>query len=66
MELNFKTFPYSRQIFERIIHTNLSSKKMKFIFKRYLEFERKHGDDLSVENVKTKAMDFVESKAALN
>ncbi|XP_068709241.1 protein RRP5 homolog [Montipora foliosa] len=55
-----------RQIFERVIHINLSSKKMKLFFKRYLDFERKHGDAISVENVKTKAMEYVESKAALN
>lgn len=44
----------------------MSSKKMKLFFKRYLDFERKHGDALSVEKVKTKAMEYVESKAALN
>ena len=55
-----------RQIFERVIHINLSSKKMKLFFKRYLDFERKYGDAFSVENVKTKAMEYVESKAALS
>ncbi|XP_044173478.1 protein RRP5 homolog [Acropora millepora] len=55
-----------RQIFERVIHVNMSSKKMKLFFKRYLDFERKHGDALSIEKVKTKAMEYVESKAALN
>ena len=57
---------YFRQIFERIIHINLSSKKMKLFFKRYLDFERKYGDAFSVENVKTKAMEYVESKTALS
>ena len=55
-----------RQIFERVIHINLSSKKMKLFFKRYLDFERKYGDAFSVEKVKTKAMEYVESKAALS
>ncbi|CAH3151677.1 unnamed protein product, partial [Porites evermanni] len=55
-----------RQIFERVIHINLSSKKMKLFFKRYLDFERKYGDAFSVENVKTKAMEYVESKAGLS
>jgi rRNA biogenesis protein RRP5 len=45
---------------------NMSSRKMKFFFKRYLAFEREHGDELSVEKVKTKAMEYVESKVALN
>ena len=39
---------------------------MKLFFKRYLDFERKFGDAFSVENVKTKAMEYVESKAALS
>ncbi|XP_048585462.1 protein RRP5 homolog isoform X2 [Nematostella vectensis] len=54
-----------RQIFERVIHMNLSSRKMKFLFKKYLDFEREHGDEMSVEAVKTKAMEYVESKVAL-
>ncbi|XP_022789365.1 protein RRP5 homolog [Stylophora pistillata] len=55
-----------RQIFERVIHINMSSKKMKLFFKRYLDFERKYGDAFSIENVKTQAMAYVESKAALS
>ena len=39
---------------------------MKLFFKRYLDFERKYGDAFSVENVKTKAMEYVESNAGLN
>lgn len=38
---------------------------MKFIFKRYLEFEKKYGDSKHVEGVKEKAMEFVEMKAAM-
>ena len=38
---------------------------MKLFFKRYLDFERQYGDSLSIENVKTKAVEYVESKAAL-
>eukprot|EP00794_Sanderia_malayensis_P005757 gene5757-6460_t len=51
-----------RNTFERIITMNLSTKKMKFIFKRYLEFEKTYGDGKLVEGVKKKAMNFVESK----
>lgn len=65
--LSFRCFIFHiRQIFERVIHINLSSKKMKLFFKRYLDFERKYGDAFSVENVKTKAMEYVEAKAGLN
>jgi rRNA biogenesis protein RRP5 len=49
-----------RALFERATHLALPPKKMKFLFKRYLEYERAHGDDSSVEHVKHKAMEFVE------
>lgn len=35
---------------------------MKFIFKRYLQFEQEHGDADSVEKVKAKAIKYVEGK----
>lgn len=37
-------------------------KKIKFFFKRYLEYEKKHGTEQSVQAVKEKAMEFVEAK----
>ena len=40
----------------------ISAKKMKFIFKRYLEFERQHGSSADVEAVKEKAKAYVESR----
>ena len=40
----------------------ISAKKMKFIFKRYLEFERQHGSLAGVEIVKEKAKAYVESR----
>ncbi|XP_033633254.1 protein RRP5 homolog [Asterias rubens] len=51
-----------RHLFERVIHLSLSAKKMKFFFKRYLEFEKKSGTDASVVEVKRKAVEYVESK----
>ena len=38
---------------------------MKILFKRYLEFEKKYGDDEKIEGVKRKAVDYVQSKAAV-
>ncbi|XP_006815336.1 protein RRP5 homolog [Saccoglossus kowalevskii] len=55
-----------RQLFERVIHLNLSPKRMKFFFKRYLEFEKKYGEESTVENVKQKAMHYVESKVSIS
>ena len=50
-----------RDIFERAIHLKISAKKMKFLFKRYLEFEREHGDQTLIDLVIKKARSFVES-----
>jgi rRNA biogenesis protein RRP5 len=55
--------PISR-LFERCIALNMSPKNMKFFFKRYLAFEKEHGDATTVERVKDKARDYVASKAA--
>jgi rRNA biogenesis protein RRP5 len=51
-----------RDIFERVICLNMSTKKMKFFFKRYLEFEQKYGDSSKTAAVEQKARDYVESK----
>lgn len=51
-----------RNIFERVITLNLSSKKMKNFFKRFLQFEKQHGTEKSVAHVKQKAQEYVESK----
>jgi rRNA biogenesis protein RRP5 len=37
---------------------------MKFLFKKYLQFEQDQGDDEHVEHVKQLAKDFVASAAA--
>ena len=50
----------ARALFQRCIHLTLAPKKMKFLFKKYLEYEKKHGDDTHVEFVKKKAMEYVE------
>lgn len=45
-----------------MIHLSVSVKKIKFFFKRYLEYEKKHGTPQSIQAVKEKAVEFVESK----
>ena len=55
----------ARSLFERATHLSLPPKKMKFLFKRYLEYEKVHGDDAGVEHVKQKAMEFVERAMAM-
>lgn len=53
---------FRRAVFDRTIHLSVSVKKIKFFFKRYLEYEKKHGTPQSVQAVKEKAMEFVEAK----
>ncbi|XP_063163179.1 protein RRP5 homolog isoform X1 [Candoia aspera] len=55
----------ARDIFERVIHLNLAAKKMKFFFKRYLEYEKKYGTMETIQAVKTAALEYVESKSSL-
>lgn len=50
-----------RRLFDRVINMKFSSKKMKFMFKKYLVYESEHGDEHSVEHVKQKAKEYVES-----
>lgn len=38
-------------------------KRMKGVFKKYMQFEQEHGDEAGVENVKGKAMAYVASLA---
>lgn len=54
----------TRSIFERATHLQLPPKKMKFLFKRYLEYEKKYGDAERVSYVKQRAMEFVERALA--
>lgn len=53
-----------RELFDRVIHLSVSVKKIKFFFKRYLEYEKKHGTAQSIQAVKEKAMEFVEAKGS--
>lgn len=53
-----------RDIFERVIHLSLAPKKMKFFFKRYLDYEKQHGTEKDVQAVKAKALEYVEAKSS--
>ncbi|KAM5272458.1 protein RRP5 homolog isoform 2-T2 [Ctenodactylus gundi] len=54
-----------RGIFERVIHLSLAPKKMKFFFKRYLDYEKQHGTEKDVLAVKAKALEYVEAKSSV-
>lgn len=49
----FRLFSQTRMEFK--------ARRMKGVFKSYLEFEMNHGDDAKVEAVKAKAKDYVMS-----
>lgn len=51
-----------RSLFERVTCLDLPPKKMKFLFKKYLDYEISQGEESRIENVKIKAMEFVNSK----
>ncbi|KAK3227135.1 hypothetical protein Dsin_006997 [Dipteronia sinensis] len=53
-----------RSLFERAISLSLPPKRMKFLFKKYLEYEKSQGEDARIEYVKQKAMEYVESTIA--
>ncbi|XP_042394409.1 rRNA biogenesis protein RRP5-like [Zingiber officinale] len=53
-----------RALFERVTCLSLPPKKMKFLFKKYLEYEKAHGDEETMEHVKRRALEYVESSLA--
>ncbi|KAK1931670.1 rRNA biogenesis protein RRP5 [Phytophthora citrophthora] len=63
-EIKFGDVALVRALFERLLAMDFSAKKMKFLFKKYLQFEQDQGDDEHVEHVKQLAKDFVASAAA--
>jgi len=52
----------TRSLLERATHLDLNPKSMKFLFKRYLNFEREVGDKQRIAHVKQRAMDYVAQK----
>ena len=52
----------TRGLLERATHLELTPKSMKFLFKKFLDFERKRGNKEKVEKVKRMAMDYVAEK----
>ena len=57
---SFLCFALLRRLFERVINMKFSSKKIKFFFKKYLEFEKMYGDETGIANVKNAAQLYVQ------
>ncbi|XP_061360719.1 rRNA biogenesis protein RRP5 isoform X2 [Gastrolobium bilobum] len=63
-EIQLKDEDVIRALFERAVSLSLPPKKMKFLFKKYLDYEKSQGDEERIESVKRKAMEYVESTLA--
>ncbi|KAL1331713.1 hypothetical protein HN51_048962 [Arachis hypogaea] len=63
-EIQHKDADVIRALFERAITLSLPPKKMKFLFKKYLDYEKSQGDEERIESVKQKAMEYVENTLA--
>ena len=50
-----------RRLYERIVSFKMSSKKIKFFFKRFLSYEKGRGDAEGMERVKALAQQYVQS-----
>ncbi|KAI9248279.1 hypothetical protein BDA99DRAFT_542639 [Phascolomyces articulosus] len=48
-----------RRLFERVTAMKISSKKMKFFFKKWLQYENEHGTEDDADRVKEKALEYV-------
>ena len=58
-----KLKPYaSRLLLDRMIGLKLPIKKMKFFFKRYIDFETAHGDATTLNSIREKAQKYLSSE----
>ena len=55
-----------RHIFNRIVQIGLTAKRMKFIFKKFMDFEKTHGNEQEYEKVKELAIKYVETNKTNN
>ncbi len=51
-----------RKLFDTVTTLQLSSKKMKYFFERYLKFEKQYGNKDTIEHVREKARQYVQAK----
>lgn len=63
MEIKSLNFINTRLLFERLSCSSLPPKKMKFVFKKYINFEIDHGTPQNVEKVKQAAVSYLENNA---
>jgi len=61
MEIKIGELDTIRHLFNRVINLKLSSKKMKYFLKKYMAFEKENGTPETVEFVRQKANEYVDS-----
>lgn len=61
MEIKAGELDMIRRLFERTLLLSWPPKKMKFFFKKYLDFEKKFGSAETVDHVKMAAVKYVET-----
>lgn len=59
-EIQLKDKDIIRALFERAVSLSLSLKKMKFLFRKYLDYEKSQGDEERIEYVKRKALEYAD------
>ncbi|KAG7297662.1 hypothetical protein JYU34_018377 [Plutella xylostella] len=60
MMVKAKELEQCRQVLERMTSLKLPARKMKVLFKKWIEVEEKLGDEKQIESVRQKAMEFIE------
>ncbi|PVU99233.1 hypothetical protein BB559_000901 [Furculomyces boomerangus] len=51
----------ARNLFSRVTSLKFNAKNMKLFFKKWLQFEKNHGTNSHIENVKSRALEYVQS-----
>jgi rRNA biogenesis protein RRP5 len=63
-EKNAKRMEQVRNLYERVVNLNLSTKKMQSFLKRYLKFEKEQDSEEGQEHVKQLARDYIAMKTS--
>lgn len=64
MLIKVEQFEIARKVLERAVAQHLPARKMKALFKKFLQFEEQHGTPEGAERVRQMALDYVESSIA--
>ncbi|EIW86889.1 hypothetical protein CONPUDRAFT_115715 [Coniophora puteana RWD-64-598 SS2] len=61
MEAGQQNIQSLRNIFERVLTHKMTSRKAKYFFKKWLDYERRFGDEEGADNVKSKAVEWTQA-----